>query len=241
MSASAAASPPVVVFGDPEGIWGVAIGGPSPAVAFGQAGASGPVAFEPASLQAGGEAWTIESARTSLTVTPRDEQPPVIAGEAGRLELCRASGGLEGEQTSAGDGLAAVRSAALAQGRIDSIRLVAAWFPSGNDVALVASRPDGANGQDRDQISVVVLGEKEGVSVFDPRLSTTYEADGDPLRAGIELWLGETEDGDQHPRRVAGEAGGPAVRRAAPELTATPLRCHSLGEEGGGVYLLIRP
>ena len=32
--------------------------------------------------------------------------------------------------------------------------------------------------------------------IFDPRLSTTYNAEGAPLRAGIELWLGADEDRD---------------------------------------------
>ena len=32
--------------------------------------------------------------------------------------------------------------------------------------------------------------------MFDPRLSTTYNGAGEPRRFGIELWLGEDEDGD---------------------------------------------
>ncbi len=77
----------------------------------------------------------------------------------------------------------------------------------------------------------------------DPRLSTTYRADGSPSRAGVELWLdvgGETQE--QYPRRAAGEALAAGVAAASDGLNveAHALRWHSRGQEGTGVYVLAR-
>jgi hypothetical protein len=67
----------------------------------------------------------------------------------------------------------------------------------------------------------------------------------------IELWLDQDPEVEQFPRRAAGEAlvtrGASAAEPTAasvdgePEVQAQPLRCHSRGREGAGVYLLVRP
>ena len=139
------------------------------------------------------------------------------------------------------EGAPGVRSEALPSRKIGSIRLVAAWFEAGHGVGLVACRPAGAGGQDRDEVTVVTAGEAGGVTVFDPRLSTTYGPDGAPRQMGIELWLGESEDGDHYPRRVAGTtAGQPATTLLdGIRADALPLRCQSRGDDGVGVYLLL--
>jgi hypothetical protein len=100
----------------------------------------------------------------------------------------------------------------------------------------------GGRGHDRDTVVAAIAGEREGISVFEPRLSTTYAGDGTPIRAGLELWLGETEDGEQFPRRVAGERSGPFARHGPPpqRVEAYGLRCHARGEDGIGVYVLMR-
>ena len=78
--------------------------------------------------------------------------------------------------------------------------------------------------------------------VADPRLSTTYGADGAPARAGLELWL-DGEEGKQYLRRAAGEslAVGTRVAEHDLELSAELFRWHSRGRDGAGVYLLARP
>jgi hypothetical protein len=76
-------------------------------------------------------------------------------------------------------------------------------------------------------------------AINDPRLSTTYTAAGRPLRAGVELWLGDDED-QQYSRRALGEAAGPGAtgRAGRFEVRAQPFRWQSRGRDGAGVYLL---
>jgi hypothetical protein len=84
-------------------------------------------------------------------------------------------------------------------------------------------------------------------SVSDPRISTTYGADGEPTRAGIELWIGVPASGDgeeqtehQYPRRLAGEALGARIDWVVDGLSlhAALFRWHSHHRDGPGVYLL---
>ena len=62
---------------------------------------------------------------------------------------------------------------------------------------------------------------------------------GAPARANLELWIGEGEN--EFPRRAAGEASGEgaAIKVDGLSLQAVPLRCHSRGRDGAGVYALI--
>jgi hypothetical protein len=124
----------------------------------------------------------------------------------------------------------------------DSIRRVATWFDPDEAIALVAVRPRKSKGHGRDDVSASVLTTGEATVVADPRLSTTYAADGTPARAGVELWL-DGEDGQQYPRRAAGEsvAAGTKVAEHDLDLTAELFRWHSRGRDGAGVYLLARP
>jgi hypothetical protein len=57
---------------------------------------------------------------------------------------------------------------------------------------------------------------------------------------GLELWVGDGDE--QFPRRAAGEALGPGEELSAGAMTVRilPLRCHSAGHDGPGVYLLAR-
>jgi hypothetical protein len=119
-----------------------------------------------------------------------------------------------------------------------SARLVAAWFEDGSTVGLLARRPKGAKGQDKDEIDVALAGAaaEAGIKVFDPRLSTTYNGAGEPRRFGIELWLGEDEDGEQRPLRIGGEARGePTVLDG---LRVQPFVARTSRGEGEGLYVL---
>ena len=79
-----------------------------------------------------------------------------------------------------------------------------------------------------------------------PRIELDTQDDGPEHRAfpraklavPFTLWIGE---GDQEfPRRVAGEAAGDGATLQVQdaELRVIPLRCHSRGREGTGVYVL---
>ncbi len=124
----------------------------------------------------------------------------------------------------------------------DSIRRVATWFDPDEAIALVAIRPRKSKGHGRDDVSGSVLAAGEATVVPDPRLSTTYAPGGTPARAGLELWL-DNEEGQQYPRRAAGESVASGTKVAYPglELTAELFRWHSRGRDGAGVYLLARP
>ncbi len=198
-------------------------------------------ASNPASKPASKPAWTLAGAEHNLTITPIPEQlgTPGLAGE---LESCRISGtiALGGHQRELD--CAGVRCDAA--GQAGSLRLVATFFERDVEIALLATRPPGAKGQDRDAVAAVVRGEPAAeLSVFDPRLSTTYGADGNPSRVGIELWLGATEEDDLYPRRASGEATSShaVLRRSGTRLDAQAMCCQSRGLDGAGVYVFARP
>ncbi len=248
-----------LAFGDLEaGIWGVAwippVAGPVP-VAVGVGSEAEVVA---ATLTGADQAedWRLDGSDVELVVSP--SAPPVAAdehgaGPGGFDQLCRASGRVTvgGQEREVGClGWRSVRDGALELDRIESFRQVSAWFDPNDGLALVALRPRGARGQESDLVAASVLEPERGRAVADPRLSTTYTAAGLPARAGLELWVEEeqAEESDpdespgQLPRRAAGEAlsagldwevGGFAVHGA-------PLRWHSRGRDGAGVYLLGR-
>jgi hypothetical protein len=123
--------------------------------------------------------------------------------------------------------------------RLGSARLLIVWLSNGETYTLTALRPPNAKGQDKDLITVALPEQQAPLQVFDPLLSTEYTAEGTPRRFGIELWLGEDAEGDQHPLRLAGEAVGenPALREGS--LTVHPMQSQGAGVSGLGLYLLV--
>jgi len=259
MSRAPAIRTPLVVFSDQElGLWGVAVGGgdgqPGELWLASTGEGNTPPARAETNLEMDGELWRVTGPGHELTVAPRAAaaQNPDAGDE---LELCTVTGTVAiGESGPAAIDEAAhqvelngSRCAALPSGKLGSVRLLSAWFPGEAAVTLLAARPHNASGQDKDRITVAALGESEGVKLFDPRLSTTYDGRGYPRRAGIEMWVGADEEGDLLPRRVAGALLDATPIEAATatdgpleNLRAHPLHCVSRGEAGTGVYLLLR-
>ncbi len=238
MSAADALSAPIAVFGDLDAdVWGVLIGGETPQLAV--AGLTTPdVELRPMRLdREDGEIWTLTAAGSALRVERAGATTTTTKGDQG-LEPCRVSGAVTVEGIERELDFGGVRSAGFTLEGRDSLRLFASWFPAGHEIALLAARPKGAKGHDRDSLDVVARGEEHPL-VIDPRLSTTYDHHGEPRRVGIELWLGEDEDGDLWPRRVAGTATGSRVDRSG--LSAYAFECASRGETGAGIYVLARP
>jgi hypothetical protein len=120
------------------------------------------------------------------------------------------------------------------------VRELAAWFGPSEAIAVIALRPRKHKGQEQDRIQAAVVDPEAAVLIVDPRLSTTFTAAGRASRVGLELW---SEDEEQPPLRVAGEALARGARLSAPgwELTVDWLACHRRGRDGAGVYLLARP
>jgi hypothetical protein len=238
-----------LVFADQElGLWGLATGGEHGRLWLTTGGpmdeetpAAASTSFETAA-----EIWRVSGPGHSLEVAPLG--PLVVsAGGPDGLELCRVTGTLAIDETPHTVELEGTRCVALPGGKLDSVRLLSAWFPGGAAVALLATRPKSASGQDKDKVQVVTLGEDEDMHVFDPHLSTTYDRRGYPRRSNIEMWLGADEESDQCPRRLAGQLADSApIETTAGDgntemhLRAHALHCLSRGNVGPGVYVLLK-
>lgn len=238
---AAAPSLRVISFGDLDGqVWGCAIDAGEPAIVFatsqGQGSAVGAGAV---SLTANPHGWELAGDGFELQVTPADReegQPPGAAG------LCLVQGTLEvaAEQRPVQCVGTLSDGTAVGAGRLDSARGVSGWFGCDRGLALLALRPTGASGQESDLIAATVFEPDGWIAVHDPRLSTTFRPGQRPSRASLELWIGDGEE--QYPRRAAAEASGEpaAVRGDGVSLQVTPLRCHTGGLDGAGVYVLAR-
>lgn len=247
MSTGAAAPLRTVAFGDlATGIWGVAWGTDEVLLALGLAQAGQEPAAVSASIigSAAGEEWSLAGPGVELTVSPETEAGTSEA-IGGFDQLCRVYGRAVFDGAERELGVLGRRACRPAPdlGRIDSIRDVSAWFAADDGVALTSLRPRGAKGQDRDIIGATVFEPAAPVPVADPRLSTTYTADGHPTRVGLELWLDREDSEEQYPRRAAGEPLGASAVWTQPtiELEAHLQLWRSRGEEGIGVYVLVRP
>jgi hypothetical protein len=250
---SPAAALRTLAFGDvARSVWGAAWipGSDGSAVATVGGGAVAPVVSSlRVTVAQDGDEWRLDLGHATLVATPAGEVVDVHAAEddiAGFDQLCRVTGTFVQsgtEHTVDCLGLRSSRTGGFDLGKIDSVRAVSTWFEPDEGLALIAFRGRKAKHHDDDVVTATVLGPEPSPSVEDPRLSTTYDAGGWPIRAGIELWLAaEGEDAPQFTRRAAGEASGARTETAAGELDlrAEPFRWRSRGREGAGMYILAR-
>ena len=252
----------IVAFADPEArVWGTAIDTGERAIVFGSADGAGAAGEDGTSARTGSAAgrdairfevrdgeWLLEGDSFELAVTPADggltptgaELPP-HGGPTPTEELCQVHGSIivNGERLAV-DSPGTRTDETIDIGRLDSLRGVWGWFEGRHAVALVALRPRGHDGQESDLVEATVFDPDAIIAVEEPRLSTTYTAQGLPSRASLELWIAEGEE--QYPRRAAAEALGAGARVGVSGLTVQvcPMRCHSRGLDGAGVYLLAR-
>jgi hypothetical protein len=240
MSAMKSQAAPLALFGDLDGdLWGVVVGGDQPRAAVGRLADAGLQLRQVELDTADDDVWTLIGPGCDLRLERADA---TTASEAGTHELdpCRVSGSVELDGNRREFDVGGVRSSSLSAAGQDSLRIFAAWFPAGHEIGVVATRPAGAKGHDRDRVAVIARGEEHPL-VVDPRLSTTYDDAGIPRRVGLELWLGDDDDADGElwPRRVAGAATGSDVSDAG--LSAHAFECVSRSEPGAGIYLLVQP
>jgi hypothetical protein len=234
----------VLSFGDLSGqVWGAAIDAPDPAIVLrtpeGAVSAAGPGAI---TFGDDGDSWRVRGEGVELLCTPT----PIVAaaGELGAFaeELCELTGSVR--VAGADHALSCVGIRGSSDGvdpdRLDSVRGLSGWFEPGRAVGLLAFRPAGRSDHGHDRLSATLFEPDGTVAVADPRLSTTYVSDGRPGRASLELWIGEGDE--QYPRRAAAEASGDPVEidGGRVRLQVTPLRCHTAGLDGSGVYILAR-
>jgi hypothetical protein len=248
MSASAAVALRTVAFADLEtGTWGAAWAQRSEQAEFACLGTDGRAESVTATVDGweDSEDWRLTGSGAELTFTATGAPSPIVSpdqGVDGFEQLCQVRGSFiaDGiEHTVDSVGRRGTRVSAIDFTRYESVRDVSAWFGADDGVTLLALRPSGAKGHDRDVVTASLFGDGGPVPVSDPRLSTTYTVAGRPARVSLELWLGELET-EQYPRRAAGEALGPRAQAqtAALEVEADLFRWHSRGLEGAGVYLL---
>jgi hypothetical protein len=246
VSAGAATPLRTLAFGDlGTGVWGCAWGDAAPLLALGKLEPGAPLTGAQTTIAGSGpdEDWTVSGQGVELVISPETDAATSSA-IMGFDQLCRVHGTAMVDGTQRELDLPGRRSSRLDVDlrQFESFRDLSAWFAPGDGLALTSLRPRGAKGHDRDVIAAAVFEPTGPVAVADPRLSTTYAADGHPTRVGLELWLDHDESEEQYPRRAAAEPLGAAAAWAQPafELAAYFLRCLSRGEEGLGVYVLGR-
>ena len=246
MNSIATAPLQTVVFADLESeLWGVAWGSPAGALGLGRltCGSSTTGAAVSFGGSAADNAWELAADVGSLRVMPLTE--PVSSERLdGFDQLCEVQGTVidGGEQAVRAVGIRALRGG-IDPAALDSLRDACAWFAPDDGLALTALRPSGARGHEQDLV-VGSLFEPSGVTtVADPRLSTTYAADGLPARAGLELWIETDDEAAEYPRRAAGETIGAQIALSADgfDLHAYAMRWLSRGRDGIGAYVLAQP
>jgi hypothetical protein len=122
--------------------------------------------------------------------------------------------------------------------RIDLARTLCAWWDEQHALVASAIRPAEAEHHDEEELVAHLL-DGEPLAVADPRLSTTYDAEGRQRRAGLELYV--TGDDDEYPRRVAGQvACGTSLDLGRLRLDCAFFEWRTEGRAGVGRYDVLR-
>jgi len=125
--------------------------------------------------------------------------------------------------------------------RLRVARTLGVWLDGDVGLTLTAVRPAKATSHADEAVQAVLLAHGENgdgravpTVVADPRLSTTYDADGRQRHAGLELYLSEDAD---YARRVAGEvACGTTLDLGRLRLDCAFFRWRMEGRSGVGRY-----
>jgi hypothetical protein len=239
-------------FGDPvTGIWGVAASSGELVVAT----------FAPElEIEQSADESLLGHGGLELRLTPTAPAAPLTPASAGNvageMQLCTVEGAVHSD--GAEHELACLGMRATLEppgGKLGSIRAAAAWLDPEDGFLLVSLRRAGARGHQGDAVSCALLEDGQPLDLEESRFSTTYDADGIPSRAGVELWLpgsGEDDhdvDSEQphtgpdtrYPRRAAGEraADGAVLSLPGASARADLFTWHARGIHGAGIYLLI--
>jgi hypothetical protein len=173
-----------------------------------------------------------------------DRAEPVarLGGMAGYEQLCRVQGTVRAGGREHAVHCLGQRShlrGAPDWERLGVTRTISAWLDDGTALTVVAAGPAGERGHEDEARWAAVLDPAGSLHVADPRMSTTYDADGRQRRAGMELWIGED---DEHPRRAAGEAiAGSTLDLGRLRLDAAVFAWRAHGRRGVWRYYILRP
>ena len=258
MSPAATAELRALTFGTLDGsLWAAVIDRGAPALVVGTDGdspAAEGIADGLAWADGDAGAWTLSGDGVALTVTPTTEPVPDPEPADGKpqptfqpppegpadQQLCRVTGTVTigGAQRAVDCVGTRLQASGKDVAAAASVRVTSAWFADDQAVALLALRPDRGQSHEHESLTATLFDAAAWIPVSEPRLSTTYDGSGAPRATGLELWL--TDGENEYPRRVAGERERDGASASAPgvRLSVTPLRCHSRGLDGPGVYVL---
>jgi hypothetical protein len=245
----AEASALAVLFSGTEVVDALAAGGSEAADPGWDSATVGPLAFATAEpLGRWRASWAGRGGGFELdleALTPPLEME--AGGVRGYEQVCRVEGTValgDGERRVSCLGQRGHGWGAVDWERIALARTVSAWWDPGHALALSAVRPAGAEHHDQEQLTAYLVeargdGEAAEVrAVNQPRLSTTYDAEGRHRRAGLELWLAED---DEVPRRAAGTAAcGTTLELGRLRLDCAFFDWRMEGRSGVGRYDVLR-
>jgi hypothetical protein len=118
-------------------------------------------------------------------------------------------------------------------------RTVSAWLDDRTAITLGAVRSKSAKHHADEEVRAHVVLDGTPRPVVDPRLSTTYDADGRQIHAGLELWV--TDDEGEYPHRAAGEVVcGTTIDLGSLRLDCAFFEWHMEGRTGVGRYDVVR-
>jgi hypothetical protein len=122
--------------------------------------------------------------------------------------------------------------------RIERVRTVAAWPEDAPALALTAVRRDRDADHASEPVWAALMDGHGAVEVDEPRLTTTYDADGRQRRAGLELWVRPDDD---FPRSGSGTVlCGSTLELGQLRLDCAFFRWHLDGRAGVGRYDTVR-
>jgi hypothetical protein len=159
-------------------------------------------------------------------------------GLEGHTQLCRVRGTVAGQPVR-GLGQRDQIGGRPNWEKLALLRTVGVWLDDGSGVVVVTTRAPGASSHADEASWAAALDAERVRTIEDPRLSTTTGADGVPRRAGLELWI---EDSDDYPFRGNGEriVTG-ALELGELRLQSTFFRWHVDGRAATGRYDLLQP
>jgi hypothetical protein len=215
--------------------------------AIAEAGAEPPVEIVAAVLEPL-ERWAlVGTGELSFELEFEALTPPAEYG--GRISLVK-TGGMEGYEqlcrvrgTMAGRAVDGLGQRGHSWGnpdwdKIALTRSVSAWFNDGSGSVLSAVRPVKASSHADEALWAAVFDGSRALSVGQPRLSTTTDAEGRQIRAGLEFWLDKDDD---YPTRGLGEVvTGSTLELGALRLDVAFFNWHIEGRTAVGRYDIIR-
>lgn len=201
-----------------------------------------------ASVEAPLERWSVrmQSERHGFALMFAAASPPAgheaVGGMAGYEQLCRVRGeaSVDGEVVTVDCAGQRGHSWGTADWRrLDAVHTAAAWLDDGRGAAVLVAREAGEKGHGGAPRWGALLEPAEAVEAADPRVSTTYDAEGRQRRAGLELWVGEDDD------ELAHRAAGTVLCGSTLELGQLRLDCAFMrwtmdGAAGVGRYDVLR-